>query len=208
MADVKSAEKKAPAPGAWGGDRFSPPQRRLTSGGIVALVVKVVLLAVIDALTVFAVWVLVAKGDWIAAVVLGLVVIGVNVIYLRPGLLPGKYLTPGLTFLAVFQVFVIIYTGYIAFTNAGDQHNSTKEDAIAQIVRTSQERVPDSPQYTVEVYKQADQFGLLVAEPGGTTSFGTTDQPLEDAASAPSGWEKLNLSQIVRFQDEILAVNV
>ncbi|QIG39763.1 ABC transporter permease subunit [Microbacterium sp. 4R-513] len=209
MADVKSAETKAPAaPSAWGDDPFHKPQRRLTSGGLVALLVKVVLLAIIDALTIFAVWVLVAKGDWIAAIVLALVVIGVNFIYIRPGLLPGKYLTPGLAFLAVFQVFVIIYTGYIAFTNAGDQHNSTKEDAIAQIVRTSQERVPDSPEYTVEVYKQADQFGLLVAEPGGDTAFGTSDQALEEASSAPDGWEKLNLSQIVRFQDEILAINV
>lgn len=208
MADVVSAEKKAPAPGKWGDEPFLAPKKRLTSGGLVALIVKVVLLAVIDALAVFGVWVLIGKGDWVAGVVLALVVIGVNYIYLRPGLLPGKYLAPGLVFLAVFQIFVIIYTGYIAFTNAGDQHNSTKDDAIAQIIRTSQDRVPDSPEYAIQVFKQAGQYGMLVAEPGGTTAFGTNEQPLEDATSAPDGWEQLNLSQIIRFQDEILALNV
>ncbi len=199
----------APRPASvWGDDPFHTPKKRLTSGGLIALLFKVVLLGIIDAVAILAVYILIGKGDWIAAIALIVVVGIVNFIYLRPGLLPGKYLAPGLVFLAVFQIFVIVYTGYIAFTNAGDAHNSTKEDAIAQIIRTSQDRVPDSPSYTVEVYKQADQFGLLVAEPGGEMSFGTSEQPLEEANSAPSGWEKLNLNQIIRFQDQILALNV
>src|SRR4029079_3050654 len=156
MADVKADQKSISTPINWGDDPFHRPGKRLTSGGLLALIIKVVLLAVIDALTVFALYVLIGTGDWIAAVVLVLVVAGVNYIYLRPGLLPGKYLTPGLTFLAIFQVFVILYTGYISFTNAGAQHNSTKQDAVEQIIRTSQERVPDSPEYAVQVYKQAD----------------------------------------------------
>ncbi|GAA0483598.1 ABC transporter permease subunit [Microbacterium aurantiacum] len=212
MVDAKPAttagRSGTPSSGLWGDNPFHTPSRRLTSGGILALVVKVVLLGVIDALTVFAVWVLIATGDWVAAGILTLVVIAVNVIYLRPGLLPGKYLTPGLAFLAIFQVFVIFYTGYIAFTNAGDQHNSTKDDAVAQIISTSQARVPDSPEYTVQVLRQADQFGLLVAEPGGTLAFGTNEQPLEDVTAAPSGWDELNLNQVIRFQDEVLALNV
>jgi arabinogalactan oligomer/maltooligosaccharide transport system permease protein len=208
MTDVKSDQQSVAAPNKWGDDPFHRPSKKLTSGGLLALLIKVVLLGGIDALTIFAIYVLVGHGDWIAAVVLGLVVIGVNYIYLRPGLLPGKYLTPGLTFLAIFQVFVILYTGYISFTNAGDQHNSTKQDAIEQIIRTSQERVPDSPEYAVQVYKQGDQYGLFATEPDGTTAWGTADQPLEKASSAPAGWQQLNLSEIIRFQDQILALNV
>src|SRR5690349_9686228 len=209
MADVKTEAPAGapPRPRGAGAPEFGP-KRRLTSGGLVALVVKVVLLGIIDALAVFGLYVLIGKGDWVAAALLLAVVGLVNYIYLRPGVLPAKYLTPGLFFLAIFQVFVIFYTGYISFTNYGDSHNSTKEDAIAQIVRTSQERVPDSPTYAVEVYKQADQFGMLVAEPGGGTAFGTNEQPLDDASSAPDGWEKLNLNQVLRFQDEVLALNV
>lgn len=209
MSDVQSTTPSRALRGSGRHDApLPPPRARLTSGGLLALAVKVVLLGIIDALTVFAVFVLAAKSEWITAAVLAVVVAGVNVIYLRRGLLPGKYLTPGLVFLAIFQVFVIVYTGYISFTNAGDQHNSTKEDAVAQIVRTSQDRVPDSPEYQVQVYRDGDRFGLFVTEPGGTTGWGTDDQPLEDAASAPAGWSALTLNQIIRDQDRILAVNV
>jgi arabinogalactan oligomer/maltooligosaccharide transport system permease protein len=204
----RSTTPAASTPNKWGDDPLFTPQKRLTSGGLLALVVKVVLLGIIDAVAILAVYILIGKGDWIAAVVLVIVVALVNFIYLRRGLLPGKYLTPGLFFLAIFQIFVIVYTGYIAFTNAGDAHNSTKEDAIAQIIRTSQDRVPDSPEYTVQVFKQGDEFGLLVAEPGGDLSFGTNEQPLESVNGAPDGWDELNLNQIIRFQDEVLAVNV
>src|SRR5690242_12782779 len=102
MTDVKPAASTTAAPNSWGDDPFHKPGRRLTPGNMLALVVKVVLLAIIDALAVFGVWVLVAKGDWIAAGVLTVVVAAVNYLYLRPGLLPGKYLAPGLVFLAIF----------------------------------------------------------------------------------------------------------
>ncbi len=204
---AKQSTTAAPA-NRWGDDPLFKPKKRLTSGGLLALLVKVILLGIIDAVAILAVYILVGKGDWIAAGVLVIVVALVNFVYLRPGLLPGKYLTPGLFFLAIFQIFVIVYTAFIAFTNAGDAHNSTKEDAIAQIISTSQDRVPDSPSYTVQVLKQGDQFGLLVAEPGGELSFGTNEQPLEEVNGPPDGWEELNLNQVIRFQDEVLAVNV
>ena len=212
MADAVKTERStpagAPAGTTWGDDPFHKPTRRLTSGGLIALAVKVILLAIIDAVAILGIYILIGKGDWITAVIFTAVVGAINFIYLRAGLLPGKYLTPGLFFLAIFQVFVIVYTGFIAFTNAGDAHNSTKEDAVAQIIRTSQVRVPDSPAYTVQVFKQGDQFGLLVAEPGGSLAFGTNEQPLEDVSGPPSGWDELNLNQIIRFQDEVLALNV
>ncbi|GAB3602852.1 ABC transporter permease subunit [Microbacterium aureliae] len=207
MADVKTAASRRTAPAPHGGNLFRP-NRKLTSGGLVALLVKVILLGIIDALAVFGIWVLIADENWIAAAVFLLVIIGVNYIYLRPGLLPGKYLTPGLAFLAVFQIFVIIYTGYIAFTNAGDQHNTTKDAAIEQIVRTSQVRVPDSPTYRVQVLEQLGQYGLLVTDPDGQTLFGTNDQPLDEVSGVPAGWNELNLSQIVSNQDAILALSV
>ena len=82
------------------------------------------------------------------------VTILINVIYLKPGWLPAKYLAPGIIFLLIFQIFVVLYSGYVAFTNYGDGHNSTKEDAIESIIATSQQRVPDSPTYGLTVVEQ------------------------------------------------------
>src|SRR4051794_6755336 len=97
-----------------------PPRRRGLSG----LIVKIVLLGLLDAFGLQALLTLFFMEEWLlfaaAIVVLGVV----NYIYLVPGALPAKYLTPGLFFLAIFQVFVVVFTGYIAFTNYSDGHNS------------------------------------------------------------------------------------
>ena len=62
---------------------------------MLALTVKVVLLGIIDAVAILAVYILIGKGDWLTAAIFVIVVALVNFIYLRAGLLPGKYLTPG-----------------------------------------------------------------------------------------------------------------
>ncbi|WIM72911.1 hypothetical protein QP028_03670 [Corynebacterium suedekumii] len=41
-------------------------------------------------------------------------------------MLPWKYLFPAAVMLLIFQVFVVIYTAGIAFTNYGDGHNSSR----------------------------------------------------------------------------------
>ena len=80
-------------------------------------------------------------------------------------------------------MFVVLYSGYIAFTNYGDGHNSSKEDAIAAIQMTAQERVPDSPAFQTAVLKKADLF-LLVHRADGAVSFGSTTQPLAPVTEA------------------------
>ena len=194
----------------------SRPPRRSARGplesrprlGLGAVVVKTVLLATLDAIGAFAAFTLITLDQVTAAIVVAAVVIILNIIYLKRGLLPAKYLAPGLIFLAVFQVFVVLYTGYIAFTNYGDQHNSTKEDAIEQIIRTAQVRVPDSPQFAVDVYSNGVALGLLVEGEDGQLSFGTSDQPLDEVDAAPALWTQLTLSEIVQRQTEVLEVVV
>src|SRR5688572_7573878 len=92
MADVTTEAPPANTPPKRprGGAPEFGPQRKLTSGGILALVIKVVLLGMIDALAVFGLYVLIGKGDWVAAALLVAVVGLVNYIYLKPGVLPAK----------------------------------------------------------------------------------------------------------------------
>ncbi len=146
--------------------------------------IKVVLLGIVDALAVFALFTLFMQRDWVAFGATAAVTLIINYIYLRPGGLPAKYLAPGVFFLAIFQVFVVIYSGYIAFTNYGDGHNSTKEDAVAAIIANSQKRVPDSPVYRVTVLEQFGQYSLLVTDPDGDIRIGGDERPLQDASSA------------------------
>lgn len=186
--------------------------------GLFGLVVKIVLLGLVDAFGVQALITLFLGEDWLLFGIATAILAAINYIYLVPGALPAKYLTPGLFFLAIFQIFVVLFTGYIAFTNYSDGHNSDKDDAIRSIVQVAQKRVPDSPQYQLSVLRQGDQFFLLVTDPDGKVQLGSNDQPLyevDDAdtdftgrATGLDGYDTLDLNDIVANQDEILALSV
>ncbi len=182
------------------------------------LLIKIVALGILDAIAVTSILVLAAKGDWIVTGIVVVVTAALNYVYLRPGLLPAKYLAPGLVFLAVFQIFVVLYSGYIAFTNYGDGHNSTKEDAVAAIEMAAQKRVPDSPAYQLTVLEQGGTFSFLVTAPDGEVSLGGVDRPLEtvhdygtDAtgkADSVPGYTTLGFADLIQHQAEIAGMSV
>ena len=145
-------------------EQTPPPTRRqrqaaqiaeAASGRIGWMLLKIVLLAVVDAIALYAVFVLFTNREW---VVLGLVVLVtafVNYVYFSRKAIPAKYLTPGVIFLIIFQVFTLLYTGYIGFTNYGTGHNGSKDQAVAALMASAQERVEDSPAYPVTVVRAA-----------------------------------------------------
>lgn len=142
----------------------------LNDGGkprLYGVLIKILLLGILDAAMLFAIMVLIANEDFLFAGVVTVVTVVVNVIYLRPrGGLPAKYLTPGLIFLAIFQIYVVIYSGYIAFTNYGTMNNSDKPDAINALLLNGQTRVADANVYPLNVVLDAeDRLNLLVTVP-------------------------------------------
>ncbi|MGW9182831.1 ABC transporter permease subunit [Agromyces sp. NPDC055661] len=186
------------------------------SGGIKMLLLKLVLLGILDAIAVYAVLVLAGFGQWLIAIVVAAVAALVNWIYFSRRKLPAKYLTPGIIFLVLFQVFVLVYTGYIAFTNYGTGHNGSKEQAVSSLMASSLQRVEDSPTYPVTVVDQLGTLGLLVTDPDGDAYVGTNDQPLEpvdaefdgDKAVAVDGWTSLQFADVLARTDEITELAV
>jgi arabinogalactan oligomer/maltooligosaccharide transport system permease protein len=187
------------------------------SGGIKLILVKLIGLGIVDALALYAAFVLVMHEQWLVTVVVIAVAALVNWIYFSRRKLPAKYLTPGVIFLVVFQVFVLIYTGYIAFTNYGTGHNGTKEQAVSSLMASSLQRVEDSPTYGVTVVERANELGLLVTDPDGEAFVGTNEQPLEEAtgveydgdlAVSAEGWKSLQFADVLARTDEVTALAV
>jgi len=181
------------------------------------LLFKVIALGLIAALGLYAAMVLFGTGSFVvgALVLLGTAVI--VVVYLRKGSLPAKYLVPGLSFLLIFQVFVMLYTGFVAFTNYGTGHNSTKADAIRALELQNQDRVPDSPSYPLTVVQSPDGLGFLVTDPDGQALMGRPDHPLQPVADAEfagakavgaPGVEALDFAALLKQQEEISALTV
>lgn len=179
--------------------------------------VKIVCLGIIDALAVYAILVLLAGGSVLVAAIVALGILAINVVYLTPGLLPAKYLTPGLVFLFVFQIFVVLYCIYIAFTNYGSGHVSSKDDAVNALLIQNQQRVEDSAAYPLSVLEQNGQFSFLVTTPDGDAEIGGTDRPLEPVADAEfsgdravsvPGYTTLDFGQLVANQAALTAIAV
>lgn len=186
------------------------------SGSMKTFIVKLVLMGLVDAIAIYAIFILAMQREWIVLGVIVAVTAIVNWIYFSRRRLPAKYLTPGIIFLSLFQVFVLLYTGYVAFTNYGTGHNGSKEQAVSSLMAASLERVPDSPTFQVTVVDQLGTLGLLVTDPDGDVQLGTMEQPLAEVdaemengkAVATEGWTTLSFSEVIARTDEITELAV
>ena len=194
------------------------PKRRRGPDSMTGLLAKILLLGLTDAFAVYVLMALFMSEKWAVLAVAAAVTVLINWIYLRRGGLPAKYLAPGVLFLVVFQVFVVVYSGYIAFTNYGDGHNSSKDDAVSAISMSAQKRVPDSPAYQVSVVEKDDVLSLLVTDPDAGVRIGTTGEPLKEAegadiggtgkAVAAEGYRTLSFNELLAVQQEITGIKV
>ena len=86
-----------------------------------ALIVKIILVGLVDALLILAFAKTVSAEWWLAAVFFAAVFVAVNFVYFTGRALPFKYLLPGLVFLVAFQFYTMVFTGYASFTNYGGE---------------------------------------------------------------------------------------
>ncbi|MEY4411170.1 MAG: Maltose transport system permease protein MalF [Actinomycetota bacterium] len=131
-------------------------QARRLEGGQPSLrgtLIKIGLLGIVDAGAMFTAMLLIVKHQWLYVGVLAVVTLVVNWLYLRKGHLPAKYLAPGVLLLIFFQISIVFFSGFIAFTNYGALHNGSKEDAMASIKLTSMVNDTTAPfMYVTPVY--------------------------------------------------------
>ena len=108
---------------------MGPAGREVRSG----LIGKIILLAVITAIAVWLAIPLVAAEMWLWLAVVVATTLALYAIYLQPWHIPIKYLVPGTIFLILFQIIPVVFTFTTAFTNFGDGHRGTKDEAITSI---------------------------------------------------------------------------
>ena len=121
------------------------PVRPISVSGVLW---KIGVLGLVDAIVLLMVMIMFAQGRMIESGVMILVAIVINWIYLRRGGLPAKYLAPGVLFLIIFQVWVLLFSGYTAFTNYGSAHNGDQNLAI-QTIKATAYQVVDGEDFVV-----------------------------------------------------------
>lgn len=133
--------------------------RHLYDGGTPSIrgqIIKIIILGTIDAFAGTIFFALVGKNQFTFAAILAIVTILINWIYLRKGGLPAKYLAPGIILLIFLQIYTVIFSGYISFTNYGSLHNSSYESALNATMLAAVEPVEGAPEFDIKVVKGGD----------------------------------------------------
>lgn len=149
-------------------------------------------LAVLDALALYAFLTLISQEDPNGLMLGGLIVgsLFINWVYLWPGTLALRWVTPGLVFMSIFVVVPIFYTVWVSMTNWQTGNVTSKQ----QTIDFFEDQVyvdPDAEGQLFDLYVYTDDAGayrfLLVGE-DGEYYFGEprlrSDPPVEDAVDA------------------------
>lgn len=167
-----------------GGPRQPAGRARATESGsttVAGLLVKIVLLGMVLGIAVMGAFPLIERRNWAALVLLALVTAAIFYIYLSRRNIPAKYLIPGTLFLIAFQVFPVLYTMSTAFSNFGDAHRGTKQEAITAIQSGSVQQVPGSALYALSIGVQA------IRRPRPWSSSSRTTRPRSHSSARPKG---------------------
>ncbi|GMA33136.1 hypothetical protein [Litorihabitans aurantiacus] len=216
--DTDREVSASPEPGAPASRGGAPREShaRAWKGPGWGFLVKLLLMMVVNALGVAAILTAYRAESW---VILGVMVVGLLIadwIYFSRRTVPLKYLYPGLTFLAVFQIFTLFYTGYVAFTNYGTGHLGSQQQAVDAAMIQNEQRVEDSPSYPLAVVRDGDVLGFAITDEDGFVSVGTPEEPFEvvdgavvaenGAAVEVPGWEVVPRADL--FSDADLQAQV
>ena len=172
------------------------PEKPDTS--VAARLVKIVLLGLVVAIAIGAAFPLAENHAWIGLAILAATTAGLLYLYLSPRHIPAKYLAPGTLLLIAFQVFPVLYTASTAFTNYGDGHRGSQQEAVVAIQTASVTQVPGSVQYALSVATTGDPatgpLVFLITDPATkVVSVGDADglKKLDPADATVSGSGKV-----------------
>lgn len=132
-------------------------------------------LIVVDAFALLLIYLLAADGVWELAIFIAIVTLFVNVVNLREDLFPIRWMSPALALMALFVIYPIIYTVYVAFTNYGDGHLLTKQQAIERFQQDT--FLPeDGETFGFSLYSnEAGEYALWLVDDAGNVQFATAD---------------------------------
>ena len=232
MAEQQTPEQKARA-------KARAKLSRKLEGGVPSLrgtLIKIAFLALADAGALFASMLLIAQHQWLYfSVLLGATLL-INWVYLRKGNLPAKYLAPGVVLLICFQISIVFFSGFIAFTNYGALHNGSKEDAITSIklsasvtdtnapflyvspVEDSQKKVAFLATDTTDANNPVIYLGgadwntlawhQLTAAELATVKMGPSPADGTEIALSIQGFKTLSMDQVIARQAELSSLKV
>ncbi len=157
------------------------------SSGTIGVLLRYGGLFIVDAFALLLIYMLAADGVWELAVFIAIVTIIVNIINLREDLKPLRWISPALALMALFVIYPIIYTVYVAFTNYGDGNFYPKGSLVNQLLEM--QFVPDDGvEYDYTAYRnEAGEYALWLTDADGKHFFITVGNAMTPATLPENG---------------------
>jgi ABC-type sugar transport system permease subunit len=183
-----------------------------------SLLIRLILLAVFNALAVSFIIGLVQNQSIILAVAVAIIAVIVNVVMLHAAAGPLRWMIVGLVLMTMFAVYPILYTVYVSTTNYGFGHLLTKAQAVEQLESTKY--LPEGKgAYTWTAYvNESDDFALWLQDDQGQGYLTFPDKPIAsvqpgqegvgelDGEGIPvsiEGYQRLNRLTVVRYINDL-----
>jgi ABC-type sugar transport system permease subunit len=156
------------------------PRKSQPSATVSGMIVRLILLGIFDILAIWLIVGLLGDGYWPLAAMIVLITIFLNVVFLRKGMYPLRWMAIGLSLMALLSVYPILYTFWISFTNYGDGHLLTKQQSIDTLER--QTYLPEGGvTFSWTAFQTPDgDYALWLINEDGTSLLAKPGEPLEE----------------------------
>jgi arabinogalactan oligomer / maltooligosaccharide transport system permease protein len=150
-------------------------------------IIRFILIALFDVGAFFFINNALAQGFDQLVITISVITVMLNLIFLIPQAYPFRWMAIGLSFLILFVIYPMIFTIYVAFTNYGDGHLLTKEQAIPLIEKTTY--LPETGKsYSWTAFKsESGEYALWLISPEGQTFLGKQGEDILPAAPGDPG---------------------
>jgi len=128
-----------------------------------------------------------SKGFDQLVIVISVIAVMLNLIFLITGAYPFRWMAIGLSFLILFTIYPMIFTIYVAFTNYGDGHLLTKEQALPLIEKATY--LPETGKsYSWTAFKSpSNEYVLWLINPDGETFLAKPNEEILPAKPGDPG---------------------
>jgi ABC-type sugar transport system permease subunit len=130
---------------------------------------------------------LISLGYYPFAAAIFIIAVFINVVLIRQEAYPIRWMVIGLIFMALFTIYPIIFTIWVSFTNYGEGHLVTKEQAIDQILK--EKYLPETgASYSWTAFKSPEgDYELWLKDAEGNGYLAIPGEPLTQPQTGEMG---------------------
>jgi ABC-type sugar transport system permease subunit len=168
------------------------PTTKTSLPQVFSQLVRIALLIALDTAVGWLVYKLLSLGYYPFAAAILIIAIAANVVLLLRKAYPLRWMIVGLVLMGMFTIYPIIFTVWVSFTNYGEGHFVSENQAIVQILKTKY--LPaEGKAYTWTAYKSPQgEYVLWLQDPAGNGYLAKPGEPISQPKPGESGVGELD----------------